>query len=374
MARDRGRHGGRREDYGSEDFRNRERRSGYGSGQDWGYGQQSGQDFSERQRYGGNERRSGYGSGEDWRSGQQSGQGFSGRQQYGESGWGGSDYEDRGYGQRGRQADWPRRGMGGWGGSDYEDRGYGQMSGQDEWSRRGMGGGMGASPGPGGYGSYYGSRDPYGGSSYGRGYEGDFRGQSYAREYGGGGQMGGGMRGQMGGRYGGGERGYAEGGRYGGSERGYGESGGRDLWDRAGDELASWFGDEEAAQRRRQDQHRGRGPRGYRRSDERIKEDINDRLTDDWMLDASDIEVTVQSCEVILSGEVASREDKRRAEDIAEAVSGVNNVQNNLRIRQQGAQSGIGTSGMGTSSATGTSGSTVTASTSESGSKTSRKT
>jgi len=352
MARDRGRQGGRHEDYGSEDFRNRDRRSGYGQGQGWDY------------------------------RGQQSAQGFSGRQQSGEGGWGGSDYEDRGYGQRGGHEDWSRRGMGGWGGSDYEDRGYGQMSGQDEWSRRSMGRGqMGSDMGGYGSGSYYGSREPYGGSSYGRGYEGDFRGQSFARDFRGmGGQMVGmgGMGGQMGSRYGGGERGFAEGGRYGGGERGYGERGGRDFWDKAGDEVASWLGDEEAAQRRRQDQHRGRGPRGYKRSDERIREDINDRLTDDWMLDASDINVMVQSCEVTLNGEVGSREDKRRAEDIAEAVSGVNHVQNNLRVRQQGAQSGMGQTGMGTSMGTSgstgsTSGSSATASTSETGSKSTRK-
>jgi osmotically-inducible protein OsmY len=82
--------------------------------------------------------------------------------------------------------------------------------------------------------------------------------------------------------------------------------------------------------------YRGRGPRGYARSDERIREDVNDRLTDDWMLDASDIEVEVSNCEVTLSGEVASRSDKRHAEEIAESVSGVRDVQNNLRVRRGG--------------------------------------
>ncbi|WP_054313524.1 BON domain-containing protein [Mesorhizobium sp. 1M-11] len=106
----------------------------------------------------------------------------------------------------------------------------------------------------------------------------------------------------------------------------------RDFLDRASDEVSSWFGDEDAAQRRRTD-HRGRGPKGYTRSDDRIAEDLNDRLTDDWFLDASDIEVSVKASEVTLDGEVTSRSDKRRAEDIADDVSGVINVQNNLRIR-----------------------------------------
>jgi osmotically-inducible protein OsmY len=110
----------------------------------------------------------------------------------------------------------------------------------------------------------------------------------------------------------------------------------RDWMDRAGDEVSSWFGDEEAARRREMDRrrggHYGRGPRGYRRSDERITEDINDRLTDDWQLDASDIEVSVADGEVTLSGSVENREDKRRAEDLAESVSGVRDVQNNIRV------------------------------------------
>jgi hypothetical protein len=82
--------------------------------------------------------------------------------------------------------------------------------------------------------------------------------------------------------------------------------------------------------------HRGRGPRGYRRSDERILEDVHRRLTDDPQVDASDIEVTVRDGEVTLSGTVDDRRARRRAEDIAEGVSGVTHVQNNTRVRQGG--------------------------------------
>ena len=121
---------------------------------------------------------------------------------------------------------------------------------------------------------------------------------------------------------------------YGGGERGYSE-GGRDFWDKASDEVSSWFGDEEAERRRRMDQHRGRGPKNYMRSDERIKEDVNDRLTDDGWIDASNIEVEVSNREVTLSGFVDNRHAKRRAEDIVEDISGVTNVQNNLRVRNE---------------------------------------
>ena len=87
--------------------------------------------------------------------------------------------------------------------------------------------------------------------------------------------------------------------------------------------------------------HRGRGPRGYRRSDERIREDINDRLSDRPDLDASEVEVTVVNAEVTLTGNVNSRRDKRLTEDISENVSGVQNVENRLKINQ--AQFGTGT-------------------------------
>ncbi len=82
----------------------------------------------------------------------------------------------------------------------------------------------------------------------------------------------------------------------------------------------------------RRGMYAGRGPRGYRRSDERIREDVNERLTDDWRVDASDIEVSVDNGLVTLAGSVGSRAEKRRAEDVAESVSGVMDVSNQLRV------------------------------------------
>jgi len=78
---------------------------------------------------------------------------------------------------------------------------------------------------------------------------------------------------------------------------------------------------------------RGKGPKGYVRSDERIKEDVSDRLSDDDTLDASDITVEVSGGEVTLSGYVDSRQAKHVAEDCAEQCVGVSHVQNNLRVR-----------------------------------------
>jgi hypothetical protein len=78
-----------------------------------------------------------------------------------------------------------------------------------------------------------------------------------------------------------------------------------------------------------------RGPKNYRRSDERIREDVSDRLGLQDTLDPSEIEVTVSSGEVTLSGTVQSRREKYLAEEIADDVSGVNEVNNQLRVRRE---------------------------------------
>ena len=78
--------------------------------------------------------------------------------------------------------------------------------------------------------------------------------------------------------------------------------------------------------------YRGLGPKGYRRSDERIHEDVCEALTEDADLDPSSVEVSVDAGEVTLSGTVSSRHDKRQAEGIAERVIGVRDIHNHLRI------------------------------------------
>ena len=78
----------------------------------------------------------------------------------------------------------------------------------------------------------------------------------------------------------------------------------------------------------------GRGPKGYQRSDERIREDVSEELAQNGELDASGIEVVVAGCVVTLDGEVEDREQKRLAEDIAEAAPGVREVNNNLTVKK----------------------------------------
>ena len=259
------------------------------------------------------------------RSGREDRRGYSRRDDYGRSG---RDYgQDYDYGRGYRGGSYASRGgsYGSYGGSDYGRSGYG------------------------GYGDY-GSRHDYDYGSSG-GYEGQGR-MGWAGDY---------YRGDVGRRY----RGFGWGPDYG---RDYGHRGHggeeRGFFERAGDEVRSWFGDEDAERRRHMDEvraeHRGRGPRGYVRSDERIREDVNDRLTDDLYLDASDIEVSVNNGEVTLSGTVDSRTAKRRAEDIADDVSGAKHVQNNLRVREAAStwgptQTAGGSTGMSTGMSTGTS-------------------
>ena len=76
---------------------------------------------------------------------------------------------------------------------------------------------------------------------------------------------------------------------------------------------------------------RGRGPKGYTRSDERLTEEICDRLTDHPRIDASDIEVRVNQGEVTLTGTVRDKVTKWHAEDLAASCSGVREVHNHLR-------------------------------------------
>lgn len=168
----------------------------------------------------------------------------------------------------------------------------------------------------------------YGEGSAGLGYGGSYSGSNYGNDY------------QQRNRYENMNRGYND----------YDQRGqDRNWWDRSRDEVSSWFGDDQAEQRRRMDEvqrrsHKGKGPKDYQRSESRIREDVSDRLSDDHDLDASDIDVKVSGNEVILTGTVEDREAKRRAEDIAESVSGVSNVQNQLRVGQSSTGSSLSSS------------------------------
>jgi predicted amino acid-binding ACT domain protein len=300
-----------------------------------------------------------YRSGQEaWRTfpegGERSGRSYNGGERQGRSGsyraegWDDDDfgrgYPERGWtGSRGREDDeFENRGR--WGqpyGREYSEsgRGYGRegygreshgrepYSSREGWGREGYGRES--------HGQGYG-REGYGRESYGRestgryGYGGpSFRGeesygQGYGREsfarssYGG-------YRGEE--RYGEGFGRSPSAYRYGGQGtfRPEGQGGYRpeSQWSRSGQE---WAGGSQIQERR--------GPKNYKRSDERIREDVCDVLTD-CDLNCEDVEVTVKEGEVTLSGTVQSREDRREMERIAERLPGVKDVTNQLRVKRE---------------------------------------
>jgi hypothetical protein len=79
----------------------------------------------------------------------------------------------------------------------------------------------------------------------------------------------------------------------------------------------------------------GKGPRGYQRSDERITEEVCEMLTHHGQIDASGIEIEVRDGQLTLNGQVNHRQEKYLAEDLAEAVYGVREVHNRLRVTRQ---------------------------------------
>lgn len=98
------------------------------------------------------------------------------------------------------------------------------------------------------------------------------------------------------------------------------------YWSFSGDEQKDLYGETKPGP------YAGIGPKGYKRSDDRILEDVSERLMEDGHIDASDIEVGVQKGVVILKGSVPNRSMKRLAEDVSASALGVKDVQNQLRI------------------------------------------
>jgi len=289
------RFGSERERYGNFGTSGREERWGSERNDDdersgWGRGRESESWASGEQRYGAGSREPQYSSDQD--------------ETYG-SEWQRNNDRSRGGLDAARE-----RGQSGYGQRESNERGwYGR--GQAGMYGGGSGGGYQGGSGGGGYGGSTGTN--YGSGSYGSG--------SY-----GSGSYGGGSYGGSQGSYGGGQGGYGggQGGGYGtgsfGSSRDQGFRG-RDFGSPGSDLRSSQGGG-----------FAGRGPKGYTRTDDRIREDVCDRLSKDDDVDASEIEVRVQNGEVTLEGTVPTRSMKHRAENLADDVSGVKDVHNNVRV------------------------------------------
>ena len=242
-----------------------------------------------------------------------------------ETAYDGTDEDSTGYGgPRPRSS---------WGGvsNEYEDRSWRQPYGGSSYnpSREGyrhQGGGASYYPVQGesrfygsnsGYAGSYGSRPHgneqygYGQSDYRRGSEHDYRGDFKSASR---------------------------------SDEGYSNwnQGNRNQGSRSGPSTTSpdfgdrWWGG--SASGSSSQQRYGKGPKGYRRSDDRLRDEISDQMMAQ-ALNADDIEVSVSNGEVTLTGSVCCRSDKFAAEQIAERVMGVSDVINQLRVKKSGESS-----------------------------------
>jgi len=118
-----------------------------------------------------------------------------------------------------------------------------------------------------------------------------------------------------------------------------------------------WSSSQSDSQQSRSSQRRG--PKGYQRSDERLKEDICERLMQNHQIDAGEITVQVQNGKVSLEGTVPERRMKHSIEDLVDQCMGVKDIDNRLRVSrgEEDAQQGTRKAGSASSSAAGNSGS-----------------
>src|SRR6266545_364489 len=100
---------------------------------------------------------------------------------------------------------------------------------------------------------------------------------------------------------------------------------------------------------------RNLGPKGYRRSDERIRDEVCERIARSG-IDAREVEVAVEGGEVTLTGTVARRDEKRGLEDVAEDVFGVEDVHNRLRLNRGERAPGADLTGSALTAGSGTTG------------------
>jgi hypothetical protein len=79
-----------------------------------------------------------------------------------------------------------------------------------------------------------------------------------------------------------------------------------------------------------------RWPKSYTRSDERIREDLYERIVQDDAIDATEVSVTVVEGRVTLEGSVPERHMKHDIENLADECPGVKDIDNRIRVLGQG--------------------------------------
>lgn len=76
------------------------------------------------------------------------------------------------------------------------------------------------------------------------------------------------------------------------------------------------------------------GAKGYQRCDERLREDISERLMEARYIDSSDVTVEVSGAKVVLEGTVPQRPMKHAIEDLVDACPGVQDIDNRIRVQR----------------------------------------
>jgi hypothetical protein len=74
------------------------------------------------------------------------------------------------------------------------------------------------------------------------------------------------------------------------------------------------------------------GPKGYQRSDERLKEDISERLMEAVHIDSREVTVEVRDAKVVLEGVVPDRRMRHAIEDLVDACPGVQDIDNRVGV------------------------------------------
>jgi hypothetical protein len=239
--------------------------------------------------------------------------------------------------------DAPRRSgfypAGGYGFNPGEYEGSDRMNESERWGRPG-GSERVERESRGGYGMRRGEYSDEGRGDYRS--SGSWQGSDEQRSYGGGYGPGRGSRGRYSEHYGlarGGQREYDPDYRAGfGSERGehygLGRSGsyGEDYGSGRGQE--GRYGGEQGRRGSALQRYR-RGPKGYTRTDERIREDVSERLMSAYDIDSSEVSISVKDGKVTLEGTVPERRMKHAIEDIADGCSGVQDVDNRVRVSRE---------------------------------------
>ncbi|HEY0502245.1 MAG TPA: BON domain-containing protein [Lysobacter sp.] len=239
---------------------------------------------------------------------------------------------------------WGEQGTYGAQGSDYERQGSGYGRDREYGSRYASPYDLHEREQSGAYAQGYGAP----GRGYGQGSEEYSNLRGYGTQAHGQGEHSSGSHGYGSGReyrgYEGGEAGRRAGMRH--WERGFGEGYGLSSGYADEQAYASGYGAGEYGDRMPREygrSYRGMGPRSYTRSDERLLEDVNERLTEDDYLDATEINVRCVNGVITLEGTVAERWMKHRAEDLADASSGVKQVDNRIQVRSQSERMGSAT-------------------------------